>query len=572
MDEKRQKEAQRRAEMDDFWDIDALLPKKKPMPYVSDTSATEIVLDTKEESFATTAQSIPPRKDNGTEKSEVQRHFIPPHTEAEFRNAPKPELEYDPEHVLLHKVRVFRWKSDYRYYEQFYRDAVKLYPIRGEACARVPFFSYVPQYSQLNRAQLEWYLWWRQQFRNGTVIDTDYSYLLLYAYELINLSHHLEPLNVRDALCKLWVSYRNTFHQLDTYLPEWICDMSLLYRLTPPTFEDVRLQTALFSSCTLKEFYVSDQGDSGYLRALLMFCSNYDYRKSKFYTGESTALFDRAVFGTLQAVWKQTEQSGKAFAAANLEDSRMMRDSFTGALCSGRIRKRIEVEYCSFSRSHELRFLITDIVKYTENQVRAAIGVRSRLSIYALPMPIRMIIDSYLSEILPASRKHSPKNEEVSAAYERLYDAPRTSLSFEAAAQIERLSWDTTERLIEAFEDTEKQGSEATVPRTESEIFPPAEEEKNASVANNTPKTGETEKPLSPFSPYAVFLRAVLALDTDAQRQAAKNAHKLLEVMADEVNALAADEMGDILLEEDGAGYCVIEDYHDWLTDQLSQI
>lgn len=570
MDEKRQKEAERRAQMDDFWDIDALLPKKKPMPYVSDTSATEIVLDAKEESAAPSAQSIPPRKDTPSQSGEPQRRFIPPHTEEEILRAPKPEMEYEPEHVLLHKVRVFRWKSDYRYYEQFYRDAVKLYPIRGEECPRVPFFSYVPQYSQLTHPQLEWYLWWRQQFRQGVILDTDYSYLLLYAYELINLSHNLDPLHVREALCRLWVEYRKTFYQLDTYLPEWICDMSLLYRLPPPAFEDARLQTALLSHCTLKEFYVCDQGDSGYLRALLMFCSNYDYRKSKFYTGESTTLFDRAIFGTLKTVWKKTEQSGKAFAAANLEDSRMMRDSFTGALCSERIRKRIEVEYCSFSRSHELRFLITDIVKYTENQVRASLGIRSRLSIYALPMPIRMIIDAYLSEILPAARKHSPKNEEVSAAYERLYDAPRTSLSFEAAAQIERLSWDTTERLIEAFEDTETHGEEDTVPRTESEIFPPTEE-KNASVANNTPKIEETEKTLSPFSPYMAFLRAVLAQDADAQRQAAKNAHKLLEVMADEVNALAADEMGDILLEEDGAGYCVIEDYREWLTDHLSQ-
>ena len=43
-----------------------------------------------------------------------------------------------------------------------------------------------------------------------------------------------------------------------------------------------------------------------------------------------------------------------------------------------------------------------------------------------------------------------------------------------------------------------------------------------------------------------------------------------LEVLADEINALAADLLGDILLEESDYGFAVIEDYESLLL-QLTQ-
>lgn len=568
MDEKK---STRREELDDFWEIDDLIPKKKPLVYVSDTTTAEIVLPSDEEATPTSTK-IPPRQQSASFSEQKKASLRTQHL-------PKPELEYETEHPLLRKVRVYRWKSDYSYYEAFYRDAVKLYPIRGEECPRVPFFSYVPQYSQLSRQQLEWYLWWREQFRNGVCADTDYSYLLLYVYELLNLSHNTSPLLARDALCKIWTQYRKTFHQLDCYLPEWICDMSLLHRLPPPEFEDTRLQSLLLSHCSLKEFYVLGNEGDGYLRALLTLCSNYDYRKSKFYTQETKDLFDSVIMKTLQEISTRTEESGKPFAKAKLDQSKVMRNAYMGALCSERIRKRIEVEYCSFSRSHELRFLITDIVKYTENQIRAALGIRSRLGIYALPFPIRTAIDAYLPSVLPVSRRHYAKHtEQESPSYERLYDPPKGVLSFEAAERIERLSWETTERLVEAFEDGEKAEAEDVFTenplKTANTFDEPSVKNTQADASSDETmkKSKENTHASSPFAPYAVFLRAVMAQNIHGQREAAKAAGKSLEVFADELNALSAEKMGDILVEEADVGYCVIEDYEEWLADLLLKL
>jgi hypothetical protein len=480
-------------------------------------------------------------------------------------------------------VRVYPWKSNYRYYEGFVSDAERLFAVQGAECPRVPFFSYVPQYSQMSRAQLEWYLWWRGNLRRGVLLDTDYSYVLLYVYELINLSDRIDPTKVRDMLCRVWIHYRDTFHQLDSYLPEWICDCCLLHGLTPPQLDTPAQLTAAMSHCTLKEFYVPARGADGNLRALLAFCSNYDYRKSKFCVGEHVALFDRSVLGVLREITERTGSDGKLFATVRMDDSKLQRDAYTGALCSYRIKRRIEVEYCSFSRSHELRYLITDVVKYTENKLRAALGIRSRLGIYALPTSIRELIDAYLDPLLPKRTRTSERGVEESAEYEKLYDLPRKAFSLHDAAEIERTSWDTTERLIEAFEEEGGAVSDAIVSEQTPEGTRASQEDGSSSDSDGLAPTvsphdafsvGEpTVAPLidaasedptalrEAFSSYRTLLCAVRDADFAAQSRVAAGSGKPLEVIVDEINELAADLTGDILLEESDCGFAVIEDY-----------
>ena len=543
-------------ELDRFWDIDALIPKRRAPHTPSNTDATEIVLEPPKREDVKTAsrgqtEAIP--------KDEPRRHFIPPHSEAEARQRPAPLLDYVPDNALVRRVRIYPWKSQYRYYEGFVRDAEKLYPVQGAACSRVPFFSYVPQYSQMNRPQLEWYLWWRACVRRGETPDTDYSYVLLYAYELINLSHKTDPVETQRELCKLWQNYRTTFHQLDTYLPDWICDHSLIHRLKPPVACTGDLLSAVMTHCSLKEFYVPSGGEDGYVHALLAFCSNYQYRKSKFCTAEHIALFDRVITGALGEVSRQMSVEGKLFAAAKMDDSHLLRDAYTGALCSYHVKRKIEVDFCSFSRSHELRFFITDVVKYVENRIRQSIGVRSRLTVYALSFPVRQLLDAYLDGVLP--KRTPPKSaEEPPAAYEALYDLPKVALSLDRAAEIERASWDTTSRLVEAFVDGAEAACEETLWSAPSEPL----------QAEQPPKPVEEETAdASALAPYRAFLRAVEAEDGAGQRSAANGMGVPLEVLADEINALCADLYGDILLEESACGFAVIEDYREILDEIL---
>ncbi|MBQ7320740.1 MAG: TerB N-terminal domain-containing protein [Clostridia bacterium] len=496
-----------------------------------------------------TPTSSAPQKE---ESDSVITRYIPPHTPEPARKPPEPDEEYTPEGSMLHRVRIYRWKTDYQYYEDFCRQAAALYGKCGEACAPAAFFSYVPQYSQMNRAQLAWYLYWRECMRRGEVIPTDYSYIMLYIFEIINLADTVDVRFGQQQLCALRRAFAATYPRLGHLLNEWICDYSLIHRLPPPPLEDL----GSVSDCTLKEFYVSDTTASErYAAALISFGSNYAYTKSKFAAGENRALFDRHMVGALCACMADSGEVGARMTGAGLEESRLIRDAYTGALCSHRIKRRIEIDYCSFARSHELRILVTDIMKYTENKLRAYLGVKSRLGLYALPQTFRDCVDRYLKEALP-TRARTVRSE-PKQAYEALYDVPKTAISAERAAEIEAVSWHTTERLISAFDAKELMQETEKEEKCEQPVLPP--DTSRAAV-----QADETADSLTEFSEFILFINSALTCDVEAQRTFARDRGEMIDGVADRINEIAVEVLGDIILEEgERGGYTVIEDYRE---------
>jgi hypothetical protein len=199
-----------------------------------------------------------------------------------------------------------------------------------------------------------------------------------------------------------------------------------------------------------------------------------------------------------------------------------------------------------------LRFLITDILKYTENKIRGYLGVRSKLTVYALPIPIRELIDERTLELLPkrvTTEQRRQKEEE--ASYAALYDIPKTPLSLSHATEIEQDSWDTTQKLVDAFEEEKtEEAMSVPMPQIEKTAYVPTENELSDLLL-----------------PYRDFLNAVLREDLSGQKAAAKERGKLLDAVAEEINELASDAMGDVLLEDGDDGYRVIDEYKALLSD-----
>ncbi len=565
MEDKKPRNA-RDEELDRFWDIEALLPPKRQTTVSRNTDTTEILVPPVkgETRPASQAEPIPKREEDpntvvhsvaGVTEERIHR-YVSLQAEAERAKKHRPDAEYTPESALLHRVRIYQWKSQYPYYEDFAKTAKLLQSVKGKPCEAVPFFSYVPQYAQMNRSQLSYYLYLRECIRADRYPDADYSYVLLYVYEILNLGDALPPERGQEQLCRVWVQYRERFPQLDSYLPEWICDYSLIHHLPPPKQLRGRPLAVLMQRCALKEFYVPGDSENGYLQALLHFCSNYDYRKSKFYTAEHAALFDEEIPKVLGRVTAHLSREGGLFAGAGMEDCTITRDAYSGALCSYRIKRKLEIDYCSFSRSHELRFLITDVIKYTENCLRAHLGIRSRLTVYQLSTELRGIIDETTAHLIPL-RRSERQEQEREAEYEHLYELPQKPLSLTDAEAIERASWETTKRLVEAFEEDEEQ---IPTPTAEAPtVEPPVQQEPTHDDVSD-----------SPWRPYAAFLNAVLEEDVTAQGERAGEMGLLPDALADVINELAADLLGDILIEEsDNGGYRVIEDYREQMNGLL---
>jgi hypothetical protein len=238
-----------------------------------------------------------------------------------------------------------------------------------------------------------------------------------------------------------------------------------------------------------------------------------------------------------------------------MQKATLSRDSFIGALCSGSMKRRIEVDYCSFQRSHELRFLMTDIIKYAENRLRGILGMKSRLSIYGLPEKVKAILDGYFTEVFPVKKR---PQKESRPAYEALYDLPAVELSPQRAEEIEQSSWEITHRLVEAFEQEEKQPTltEVSVPTLPTD------------TADNTSGDGNL---CGVMTSHACFLRAIDAQDRSAQIALARQNGKMLDALVEEINALSSDIMGDVLIEEGEYGYALIEEYRALIEPLLAE-
>lgn len=537
---------------DDFWDLEALLPRTQGKArWVSarreDTDAVSLEI------------GAPVQPKNAISDVMFEEHFVPPHSK-ESERRPEPLTSYTPEGSLLCEVRVYPWRTQYDYYEAFRRHALRFYKAEGKECPAVDFFSYMPQYNQMSNAQLAYYFWWRSEFRRGRALPCAFSYLLLYLYEVINLGDAIPPAEGQGMMLRLWTSYRETHPRLDALLREWLCDYSLLHCLPPPKLPQKQMREML-SGCTLKEFYVPVQENTGALAtAMLLFCNNYDYTKSKFFTEESASDYHRVLRGavvTALGVLQQREDSplrpkGKTTAT---------RDLFTGAICSFRQRRRIEVDYVSFSHTHELRYVMSDVLKYAENALRGARGIKSRLSIYALDLELRAALDTYLAEVLPKKQTRAVKAAAESAEYERRYDLPRVAPSPERAAEIEVASWQTTKRLVDAFEAPEEEEkytdgmsfTEVALPMPP----PPA-----------VPDMGDESELRAALGGLAPFLALLEKGAPAAWRAFAAQQGLMVDAVVDKINTVAGDILGDILIEDVDGTPRIIEDYRDLLIEQ----
>ena len=575
----------RKDELDAFWDIDGLLPAKRAAVQRKSgaTDAVEVQFERAkpqpENAQAKLTKTAPQKRPpvGANHDSPARASTRPVGADSISVPTPAPEKVYEMQSGLVHRVSIYPWKSGDTYYEKFCRDGEYLRRIKGKEAPHVGFFSYMPQYGQMTKAQLAYYLWWRENIiQHGTYLPADYSYILLNIYELINLPDD-NPIKVRDALCRLWVAYKKDTPRLDRYFAEWICDYCLLHGLPAPVEQLAPIWDDVLAVATLKEFYL-DAGDgrtASYVRALLAYCCQYDYRKSKFAAGESKEMYDSIIPGVLTHLLELDGEGAKLLLGkGGMQDTIISRDSYVAALCSHRIKKRIEVQYCSVSRSHELRMAVTDMVKYTENRIRAHMGVKSRLGVGTLGDAVKREMDAYLDAVVP--RIKNPEREQVEQ-YERLYDLPKTELNLARSAEIEQASWETTKRLVEAFEDIPDD-----LPSVGANHDSPAPMTTPVGANHDSPAAFDTSKPAVHDAPmqstvvpddalaaaladYLPFIHAAADGNASAQMAFCRSMGKMIDAVADEINGIAADVFGDVILEEGDGGYAVIEDYKEQL-------
>ena len=507
---------------DDFWDIDKLVPKKKPAmrPFV-----TKPVL-----SDYTVAGDVP-ASDAGERRLTVER---------ESADTGMEEHSYEPSSQgLIKRVTIRRFSDRYDFYGNFRKAALVYYDYKTEKCDFAPYYSYMPQYSQLTSAQKNYYFYWRDMVRRGKFIKSDYSYVYLYIYEILNLPDKISPSEGIDLLCRLWREYREALPRMDSYLSVWVQDYCMVYGLSCP-MEAVRdFIFDVIEASDFKEFYLSDVNALGVdgTETLVAYLSYYDWRRGRFASGDNADKYREHMQGAMRSVVSELYRAGRITEGAA---ATIRRDAFAHSLCTHAVKCKLEIEYTRLSGDEQLRLLVTAAVRYTENKLRALFGIKSRLAIKDLPDEYRKIIDRYFEGIF--AKEAAKRTRAELPEYEKLYDAPREKLSFSGADEIERASWSTTARLVTEEELIEEQTAEPV---------PEPIELRSDEVDSYGLSTEE-------LSVLAELYRGECQLTDDA--------------LAERINEAFADGFGDVILEYTEDGYSIIEDYREEIGEWLLKL
>ncbi len=523
---------------DDFWDLSDYVRKSEPTPMQKPPTGRDVHLTEVRFGEAPSAEK-PLRSESYAPIALPSRgaYGIPVRVRDEITHSES----YVPDHPLLLSVSVTYKSSEGSFYRLFREDARRCHALRGKAeeAPYTPFFSYVPQFSQLNAAQKAYYLYFRDELERGNPIRTDEAYLMLYVYELLNLTDVIAPQTVCDRLAYAWSAYREKLPRVDKYLAQWLLDLCLLYRLPPPSAQLSAILPFVLRASRVPEFYlgnVSNPSDGSVL-ALALSLSAYDYRAHKC-GSENSELFDTHMTAGLRRVLPLLLE-----ADGNGEKDEVRHLSFTvfaGSICAHNLRAEIELDYRPFGLSHAIGARVTAAVKYIENALRAHLGVRNRLRITELDGRVQRVLDAYIAEALPRKARASAPAPDDSP-YRALYEASEQGISFSRADEIEQSSWDNA-RLLGAEEELEATAA--------------CEVQRTPEMAGND--AGEV---LSPSA--ARYLTALLERKENVTHEA-----RLVE----EINAYAERLLGDVLLLPSARVFGAFELIEDYREDAKSWI
>lgn len=521
---------------DDFWDIASLLPPKKKT-YISPSDKRKRDVDT---------TLIEVGKENASDKNDIFKNDIlsevaKAKTRAgEEKTAHGLPYEYAPENRFIFSVKVAIWPSQYTFYEKFEQDALQFLDKNLGECEYVPFFSFMPQYSQMTSEQLKYYFWWRANVKKGNYLKTDFCYLQLLIYEIINLPKKIPPADGVNLLCDIWAAYRDKFPKLDKYLSEWVCDYCLVNNVSLPIEKVAHFLDDIIKNASFKEFYLSlSKDDNAYAVAVMELSSGYNYRKSKYITNENKKLFYTHIQGAMAAFAEKMASTDTRFnlCKTEIEPVMLSRDTYTGAICSYRVKRRLSIKYVPITRNSELHFYITDAIKLAENYVRAYLGIKSRFATPHLTKNMRFVIGEYFEKHLPSSFSRvsyeKTKTELETQKYEHFYESEKEAVSFENAKEIESKSREILEKLALEFEE-----------ETAESIVVPTETER-----------GEKDDTI------ILALKCLLDCNVEELNNLARSQNVLLETLIERVNEAALERMGDIVVEFDGQNYTIISDY-----------
>ncbi|MBO6052385.1 MAG: TerB N-terminal domain-containing protein [Clostridia bacterium] len=493
---------------------------------------------------------------------------------------------YRPEGSLIREITVRTWEADTEFYNRFLTDALRSRNTKftGDLSARhtpVPYFSYVPQYAHMSLAQVNYYQYVRESVDHGLFPLCDFPYVLLYIYEILNLPDVIPPEEGARRLATVWIGYRASYPRLDGYLCEWLPDYCMIHGIALPD-ELAPILPEIVPKAQFKEFFLNRTSGGMLTRTVIETSSDYDYRTSRYYAENRDAYEQHIPAAVSAALGAEALEHRGIFTLERVY--KMTRDSFCGAIVASSVKRRLDIEFVSFTRRADTRPLVTSLVKHSENRLRAVLGIKAKLGEGSLGEEDCRAIDAYFAPLLPTKEMRRQQREDayMPADYLKNYEAEDTGFDPGAAAVLEAQSWANAARLTGEDYGTQTANPDEAgeAPRIEGEMTTdgeisaapasleeiPATEDTREDTTEEITETEEAgESSAESEDPDEALLKDGLAAAMRGGFRAFCRERGLYEgELADRINARFLDLVGDVALEvsPDG-GFLFIEDYRE---------
>lgn len=491
--------------------------------------------------------SLPP----GTDSIHNWDYFEPEdeETERRFDFGNRQADSYDdalPEQLraLLDMIRKQPWQIAMT--KSFYEQALFMQDYEDDA-EIVGYMNYFPTYRDMTVSQLRSYFTIRKQLRLGKAPDVSLSYLFVYVYETLMRIGVNTAEEGYEILCALNDAYRESEPKLSRYLTPWIRDY-VVYNNLSAHFPDVFAQE-LEQDKVVEVLDNYATCDPQRLFETLCDLSKYDLRQAALYKKFPQETMD-AVVGVLRQLLpaiekehhhhlrtmyagKRVSRSGAMFSNAVFYDPQPVRNAVINVapmhrfICRGGLWSHDAYVGADLS----LKKTLGAILRETDRQLRERLGFKPKLS-------PTTACDAYRARIEPVLATWQAAEQRRRAAEEA--EKQRVSIDYSKLGRIRNDADVVQDKLLDgvALEEAAPVQTPAAMPAIQ-------------------PDHAQTET--DDESREHRFLR--LFLSGGDWQQYLRDIHMPEGVMVENINNEMMDAIGDIVLEDNGDGLQLIEDY-----------
>ncbi|MBQ9545424.1 MAG: TerB N-terminal domain-containing protein [Clostridia bacterium] len=424
----------------------------------------------------------------------------------------------------------------------------------SDLSASSKYFSYAPCFTELTPAQIDTYLCFRSDARRKIRRRTDYSYFLLYVYELINLCSETNAKDTLEDLIWLWKNYREDFAVIDRIFCDWVFDLCTEFSLPLP-FASLDLilpsvpfrQNPAIYGCYIFDHILREGGspDAAQTDFLLNCLCDYHFRRVGYYLAHPD--YAEAIDGFVAELFARglltSPERRRAFLSLPVPTPmKIRRPLYSGAVVDPLRKKGVEIEYCPLTGDMNVKDRFTSLIKYADNKTRRLFGTKAKFS----SVNISPLHSDFIDEVFDSffSKKKASLSPEISESPVRR----SLEVDLERARGIEESSWEST-RILTAGSDDE---GETVLIGASGE---PAPSEAAPGYDGDT-----TEFAASLDENEQGFLIRLLYADPAEARRYAAGCGQFFESFVGKLNRKAREFTGDVVLRPDGR---VLQDYRE---------